>query len=137
VSPALVERYTSAALKVSKLAVGNMLASASTVTYRAPSDFSQSKHIDGLPLGTTGGMLIKHNFPLDAEYSIKIRARGGVGGIGASGAPEQEVEVTIDGVRVKTSRSPTTDLKIPGQAGPRTIGIALVRHSPSGADEIW
>lgn len=82
ISPALVERYTSAALKVSKLAVGNMLASASTVTYRAPSDYSQSAHIEGLPLGTTGGILIKHNFPLDAEYAIKIRARGGVGGMG-------------------------------------------------------
>ncbi len=137
ISPALVERYTSAALKVSKLAVGNMLASASTVTYRAPSDYSQSAHIDGLPLGTTGGMLIKHDFPLDAEYSIKIRARGGVGGIGVAATPEQDVEVTIDGTRVKVSRAAMIDLRLPIQAGPRTIGVALIRHSPSGADEIW
>ncbi|HEY4362462.1 MAG TPA: DUF1592 domain-containing protein [Bryobacteraceae bacterium] len=137
ISPALVERYTSAALKVSKLAVGNMLASASTVTYRAAQDFSQAGHIQGLPLGTIGGMLVTHNFPLDAEYAIKIRARGGVGGIGAAGTPEQDLEVTIDGVRVKTSRAGVADLKLPVQAGPHAIGVALVRHSPSGADEIW
>jgi hypothetical protein len=122
---------------VSKLAVGNMLASASTVSYRAPQDLSQSAHIEGLPLGTTGGMLVKHNFPLDAEYVIKIRARGGPGGIGAPGGPEQDVEVTIDGVRVKLARSNTIELKLPVKAGPRTIGVSLVRHSPSGADEIW
>lgn len=137
ISPALVERYTSAALKVSKLAVGNMLASMSTVTYRAPSDFSQAGHIDGLPLGTTGGMLVKHNFPLDGEYTIKIRARGGAGGIGASNTPEQDIEVTIDGARVKTARAASVDLKLPIQAGPRMIGVALVRHSPSGVNEIW
>ena len=137
VSPALVERYTSAALKVSKLAVGNMLAAASTITYRSPSDFSQSGHIDGLPLGTTGGMLIKHNFPLDAEYSFKIRARGGLGGIGAAGTPEQDLEITIDGVRMKLSRAATTDIKLPVKAGPHSIGIGLVRHSPGGAGEIW
>jgi len=50
-SPALVERYTAAALKVSKLAIANMLTSASTATYRAPADFSQAGHIEGLPLG--------------------------------------------------------------------------------------
>lgn len=136
-SPALVERYTAASLKVSKLAVGNMLTSASTVTYRAPTDFSQAGHIEGLPLGTIGGMLVKHNFPLDAEYSIKIRARGGTGGVGVVGTPEQDVELSIDGVRVKVARATTIDLKIPIKAGPRTLGVALIRHSPSGADEIW
>jgi cytochrome c551/c552 len=137
ISPALVERYTAAALKISKLAVGNMLASASTVTYRAAADFSQSGHIEGLPLGTIGGMLVKHNFPLDAEYAIKIRARGGTGGVGVVGTPEQDVEVSIDGARVRVSRANTIDLKLPIKAGPRTIGVALVRHSPGGADEIW
>jgi hypothetical protein len=136
-SPALVERYTAAAVKISKLAVGNILTSASTATYRAPTDFSQVLHIEGLPLGTIGGMLVKHNFPLDAEYAIKIRARGGTGGVGVVGTPEQDVEVIIDGVRVKVARATTIDLTLPIKAGPRTIGVALIRHSPSGADEIW
>src|ERR1700689_1386291 len=55
VSPALVERYTSAASKISRWAVGNMLTSNFTVTYRVPGDLKQNEHIDGLPLGTRGG----------------------------------------------------------------------------------
>ena len=62
VSPALVERYTSAAVKVSRLAVGNLLLTASTATYRVPGDLAQSNHLDGLPLGTRGGTLIEHTF---------------------------------------------------------------------------
>jgi hypothetical protein len=137
ISPALVERYTSAALKVSKLAVGNMLANAATATYRAPTDFSQNGHIEGLPLGTQGGLSITHNFPLDAEYAIKIRARGGAGGVGAPGTPEQDIEVSLDGERIKVVRAGTIDLRIPIKAGPHTLATALVRRSPGGANEIW
>ena len=85
VSPALVERYAAAATKVSRLAVGNMLTSASPLPIGRPADLTQTEHIDGLPLGTRGGILVHYNFPLDAEYDIKIRARSGgigVGGIG-------------------------------------------------------
>src|ERR1019366_2935778 len=87
VSPALVERYAAAATKVSRMAVGNVLTSAFTTTYRVPADLSQTAHIDALPLGTRGGILVHHNFPLDAEYDIKVKARSGgigVGGIGVS-----------------------------------------------------
>jgi mono/diheme cytochrome c family protein len=84
VSPALVERYTSAAVKISRLAVGNMLLTASTVTHRVPGDLSQSGHLDGQPLGTRGGMLIEHTFPLDAEYTFKIRVRGAAIGLAAA-----------------------------------------------------
>jgi len=76
VSPALIERYVAAAGKISRLAVGNMLITPSTVTYRAPADLSQSEHVDGLPLGTRGGMLVRYTFPLDAEYSFKVRKIG-------------------------------------------------------------
>lgn len=48
---------------------------------------------------------MKHNFPLDAEYAIKIRARGGTGGVGVVGTPEQDVEVMVDGVRLKVARN--------------------------------
>jgi Protein of unknown function (DUF1592)/Protein of unknown function (DUF1588)/Protein of unknown function (DUF1587)/Protein of unknown function (DUF1585)/Protein of unknown function (DUF1595)/Planctomycete cytochrome C len=137
ISPALIERYTAAALKVSKLAVGNMLTPASTSTYRPAPDYSQVGHIDGLPLGTVGGMLVTHTFPLDAEYAIKIRARGGVGGVGVVGTPEQDVEVTLDGARIKMFRATTLDLKIPVKAGPHVLGVGFVRTAPPGADEIW
>src|SRR4051812_11686770 len=70
VSPALLERYMSAAAKISSIAVGDPSIAASTATYRVRGDLSQTDHIEGLPLGTRGGMLIGHNFPLDAEYTF-------------------------------------------------------------------
>jgi cytochrome c551/c552 len=137
VSPALIERYVAAAGKISRLAVGNLLITPSTVTYRAPADLSQSEHVEGLPLGTRGGMLIRHTFPLDAEYAIKVRARSagiGVGGVGPSG---EELELVLNGERVKLSTNGTVDARIPVKAGPQDIGAAYVRKSPPGADDIW
>ena len=137
VSPALIERYVAAAGKISRLAVGNMLITPSTVTYRAPADLSQAEHIDGLPLGTRGGMLVRHKFPLDAEYSIKVRARSagiGVGGVGPSG---EELELVLNGERVKLSTNGTVDARIPVKAGPQDIGAAYVRKAPPGSDDIW
>jgi cytochrome c551/c552 len=137
VSPALIERYVAAAGKISRLAVGNMLITPSTVTYRAPSDFSQVEHVEGLPLGTRGGLLVRHNFPLDAEYAIRVRARSagiGVGGVGPSG---EELEVVLNGERVKLATSGTIDARIAVKAGPQEIGAAYVRKSPPGADDIW
>jgi hypothetical protein len=137
ISPALVERYAAAAAKISRLAVGDILASPSTATYRVPSDLSQADHIEGLPLGTRGGLLVHHNFPLDAEYSIKVRARSagiGVGGVGPAG---EELEVIVNGERAVLTTTGAADLRIPVRAGPQTIGAAYVRQSPPGADDIW
>ena len=136
ISPALVERYAAAASKISRLAVGNMLISPATVTYRVPGDLSQNEHIEGLPLGTRGGILIRHTFPLDAQYSIKVRTRSagiGVGGVGPAG----ELEVMLNGERVKVSNGASIDLQIPVKAGPQTLAAAYVRRSPPGADDIW
>ncbi|HEY1305988.1 MAG TPA: DUF1592 domain-containing protein [Vicinamibacterales bacterium] len=138
VSPALVERYTAAAVKVSRLAVGNLLLSASTTTYRVPGDLVQADHIEGLPLGTRGGTLIQHTFPLDADYSIRIRVRGAAIGLAAANLQGEEIELTIDGERVKLlPATAQTDLKLPIKAGQRAIGVSFVRKPPPGADDIW
>jgi hypothetical protein len=137
ISPALVERYAAAAAKISRLAVGNVLISPSTVTYRVPGDLSQTEHIDGLPLGTRGGILIHHTFPLDAEYAIKVRTRSAGIGVGGAGAPGEEVEVMLNGERVKLTTGASVDLQIPVKAGPQTIGAAFVKKAPPGADDIW
>ncbi len=138
VSPALVERYTSAAVKVSRLAVGNVLLTASTATYRVPGDFSQSSHIDGLPLGTRGGTLIEHTFPLDAEYSFRVRVRGAAIGLAAANLQGEEIEVSLDGERIKlVPATATIDLKLPIKAGPHALGVTFVRKPPPGADDVW
>jgi hypothetical protein len=137
VSPALVERYTSAASKISRWAVGNMLTSNFTVTYRVPGDLKQIEHIDGLPLGTRGGILVHYNFPLDAEYDFKIRARGGGIGVGGQGVKGEELELTLNGERVKIAPGTSLEARVKVKAGPQTVGAAYIKQSPPGADDLW
>src|SRR4029077_18605527 len=72
VSPSLLEQYLTAARKVSALAVGDPRISPGGTVYRAPPNRAQEYHIEGLPLGTRGGILVRHNFPVDASYEFNI-----------------------------------------------------------------
>ena len=98
VSPALLESYVGAATKISRLAVGDPGITPSTNTWRAPGDLSQTTHIEGLPIGTRGGILFNYTFPLDAEYAFKIRTRSKGFGVGAGALPVP-IEITLDGTR--------------------------------------
>jgi hypothetical protein len=138
VSPSLIEGYVSAAMKISRLAVGDRSLAASRQEYRAPSGLAQDSHIEGLPLGTRGGMLVRHTFPLDAEYEFSVSTGGGGLGLGGprGSGPPPDVILTLDGapVPVESPRSFTLPLK----AGARTIGIALADHQRStGVDDVF
>ncbi len=90
-----------------------------------------------MPLGTRGGILVHHNFPLDAEYDIKVRARSGGIGVGGIGVSGEELEVTVNGERVKVASGTTVDVHVKLKAGPQTVGAAYLRRSPPGADDLW
>src|SRR5262249_54286990 len=99
VSPLLIQGYVSAAAKISRLAVGDPETSADKATYRIPRGQPQADHIEGLPLGTRGGMVIQHVFPLDGEYDFRIARSGvGVGQTGVGG--DEEIEISVNGARV-------------------------------------
>ena len=141
VSPALIEAYASAAAKVSRMAVGDPSISLDRTTYRVPGDLAQDVHVDGLPLGTRGGLLIHHTFPLDAEYDLEVGAGGG-GALGAArgrgaGPPASDDRfVTIDGQRVTLQPRGATRLHV--SAGPHTIAAAMiVRTHVVGADSVF
>lgn len=72
-SPALLNRYVSAAQKISRLALGRSTLTPDGRTIRIRPDVTQEERVDGLTPGTRGGMLIKHHFPQDAEYEFTIR----------------------------------------------------------------
>ncbi len=72
-SPTLLNRYISASEKISRLAVGAPYRQPGGDTYRASPDLTQEEHVEGLPPGTRGGMLLKHSFPRDGEYEVQIR----------------------------------------------------------------
>lgn len=71
-SPALLEQYVSASRKIASLALGDPTITPSIETYRTRPDLSQDQPVEGLPLGTRGGLLTAPNFPLDADYTIKV-----------------------------------------------------------------
>ena len=95
VSPTLLERYLSAARKLSRLAVGSPVPSAVAETFRIASDLGQDAHIAGLPFGTRGGTLIDFNFPEDAEYVVSVVPDGPL----LAGA--HQLEVSLDNERVE------------------------------------
>src|SRR5207244_12120944 len=96
VSPLLIQGYVSAAAKISRLAIGDPEISADKATYRLPRGLTQADHIEGLPLGTRGGMLIQHVFPLDGEYDFRI-TRSGVGVAQTSVGGDQALEIGVNG----------------------------------------
>jgi mono/diheme cytochrome c family protein len=100
-SSALLERYAGAAAEIATLATGD----ASDVVqraqvYRAPADLSQDKHNEGLPLGTTGGLVARPTLPLDGEYVLKASLfKTNLGLIKGLEFP-RDVEFLVDGEHV-------------------------------------
>jgi uncharacterized protein DUF1592/uncharacterized protein DUF1588/uncharacterized protein DUF1585/uncharacterized protein DUF1587/uncharacterized protein DUF1595 len=135
ISPTLLEAYTTAATRVARMAVG-FWKTPTEATYLAPGDTSQNQHIEGLPLGTRGGMLVHHEFPADGEYKFAIQNFG----IG-SFIPGEQLEITIDGERaylfkyqgVGLSQGMAGDagdgileVTIPIKAGSRAVGATFL-----------
>jgi mono/diheme cytochrome c family protein len=99
-SPTLLESYVSAAEKISRLAVGRPSLSLGGPTVRIRPDITQEKHIEGLPIGTRGGALVEHEFPLNGEYDITIRlARDRNEHVEGLLEPH-EIELMLDGERL-------------------------------------
>lgn len=102
-SPTLLNRYLGAAKKIARIAVGSSYDSPDLRVVRIPADRSQKEHVQGLPLGTRGGVLFEHTFPVNGEYEFEIRlardrneeVEGLIGG-------KHEVELLIDGKPVKS-----------------------------------
>ena len=104
VSPALMERYLSASWKIASLAVGDPKITPTKDTFRVRGDLSQHDHIEGLPVGTRGGILIRYQFPVDAEYVISPKLyRETVNIIRGLELPH-DLEITFDGERVHLAR---------------------------------
>ena len=99
-SPSLMERYLSASWNISREAVGDMNIAPATATYRVRPDLSQDQHIEGLPLGTRGGAIVHHYFPLDAEYIMKVRLWRNTFDLMRGMEDAHQIEVSMDGKRV-------------------------------------
>jgi hypothetical protein len=142
-TPTLLNRYITAAGKVSRLATGAPQRTPGGDTFRIPPDVTQEEHVEGLPLGTRGGTLISHTFQRDGDYEIQIRLTRDrneeVEGLHES----HQVEVVVDRQPVKSfTVSPPTDknyekvdahlkLRLPMTAGPHEIGVTFLKNPSS------
>ena len=95
-----MERYLSASWNISREAVGDKRISPDTATYRVRPDLSQDQHIDGLPLGTRGGIVVDHTFPLDGEYVIKLRLWRNTFDLMRGMEDSHEIEINLDGAQI-------------------------------------
>ena len=102
-SPLLLERYLTAAQRVSLLAVGDTTVPPGNTEYPISREFTQNSYIEGLPLGTRGGTVVRHVFPADGEYKLSGRlVRGveeGYAGVEGNDLPNTFV-ITVDGAEV-------------------------------------
>jgi Protein of unknown function (DUF1592)/Protein of unknown function (DUF1588)/Protein of unknown function (DUF1587)/Protein of unknown function (DUF1585)/Protein of unknown function (DUF1595) len=132
-SPALIQGYLDAAMKISRLAVGDLSIEPERRVYRAPPALDQEAQLEGLPLGTRGGVRVTHFFPLDAEYDISVEAGPGSSGfMRRAPGPMPAVDLTVDGRAVAVSRQgPYRDTPTP--YGPARIKVSAGRHPITAA----
>ena len=142
-SPTRLERYLSAAEKISRLAVGRGGRSPGGDTFRVAPDLTQEEHIEGLPLGTRGGTVVPYTFPQDGEYEIQIRLRRDRDEKIEGLTEAHEVEVLLDRARVRAftvqpqgrpsagERVPEADahltMRLDVGAGPHVLGITFAK----------
>jgi mono/diheme cytochrome c family protein len=139
VSPTQMERYLVAAQKISRLVVGDPGSPVITDTYALGPELPQDVHVEGLPLGTRGGMLIRSTVPVDGEYQLKLEFANKATSV-------HQIEISVDGERAQLltigdvvakkldqydTDEPTPDIRvrIPLKAGPQAIGVAFVQHT--------
>ena len=159
-SPQLMQGYLRAASQISRMAVGDKQASATSATFKIEHSRSQMVHAEGTPMGTRGGISLVHVFPADGEYVIKTSmiyaALGGLFGrtpLLSMGFKEQ-VDVSVNGERVALlDVSPAMtetdfgqnkgqngmELRTPPiflRAGPQRISAAFVQRLDGPVDDL-
>lgn len=99
VSPSFLEQYMLAAREVSVQAMGRPAPAPTARVYPGAANASQNQHIDGLPLGTRGGMVIEHDFPADGEYEFTVSGLVGAGYVWGV-MDENTLIITVDDEKV-------------------------------------
>ncbi len=159
VSPSFLDAYIVAASEVSARAIGSANAGPSSTMYRLSNGATQGSHLEGMPLGTRGGLLVEHLFPADGEYVFNVNQSGGGGGGYVAGLDTRhKMILTIDGKKVfeqevggeedlkfvdqkqapaaKAIRDRFANIKAKVPAGPHKVGVTFVARSLAQNDEL-
>jgi mono/diheme cytochrome c family protein len=144
-SPALMEAYLSAAGKIARLAIGESAAAQQKV-FDVPPDTAQNYHVEGLPFGTRGGILIPYEFPTDGEYSFNVKGVTGYFQAVLGQVTGEKAEVTIDGelvhvfdwdrdIKPTTGNGKSTP-PIAIKAGLHTVGVSFLATNDIPGQEL-
>jgi hypothetical protein len=141
VSPSLLEGYALAAMQIGRRAIGDRALEHTEVRYAAAAGAAQRHHLEGLPLGTRGGLAVEHFFPLDAEYAFTVRASLPEAGWDNPTArmvwcDSPTVDVTFNGAPIELGERLSFRLRVP--AGTHRIAVALVdKRRCAGVNEFY
>jgi hypothetical protein len=141
-SPTLLERYVTAASKISRLALGRPVRSPGGDTVTLPPDLTQEQPFDGFPLGTRGGLRVPYTFPVNAEYEINVRLTRDRNEHVEGLTEPHDVEILLDGARVAlvTVKPPPPgndyhladkdlDIRVPVTAGPHVVTATFPKRA--------
>jgi mono/diheme cytochrome c family protein len=135
VSPGLLERYMLAAAKISRQALGDATLRPTTATFKvSPLLLQTSRMSEDLPFGSRGGLAVRHHFPLDAEYVVKVDLSRNLDGGQIRGVHEMEVRldralvkrITVDASKGGGSGKAPVEVRVPVKAGQRLVSVSFV-----------
>ncbi len=148
-SPMLLERYVSAAQKISRLAIGQTESAPGGDTIRIKPDITQEERVEGLPLGTRGGALIPYTFARDGQYEIQVRLARDRNEHVEGLRQAHEVAVLLDRGQIQTftvkpppagKDSDQVDAHMKARftatAGPHDLGVTFLKN-PSSLQETF
>src|SRR5438552_6821969 len=131
VTPVLLERYLSAARVISRMAVGEPKARPFSEKYELSKFLTQDDRMgDDLPFGSRGGIAVRHYFPADGEYTIRVflqrNSRDYIRGL----AEPHPLDFRVDGERIKLLTVGGGD-ELKGEPGPIFSQAAKIGDPPS------
>jgi hypothetical protein len=148
VSPLLLERYLSAAGKISRTAVGDTVVPVSYQTYVVPHGLNQRDRMnEAMPLGSRGGTSIRHRFPVDGEYEISVRLQTGRYDEYLGMGRERRLDLRLDDQRLELFTIPADpragelvhgqgrdpdahfNVRVPVKAGTRTLVATFIKDT--------
>ena len=159
ISPALLEGYLSASAKVASLAVGDPNRRPSVSTYRVEPDETQDEYVPGAPLGTKGGLVVEHYFPVDGTYRFQPRLYRQILASIRGLEFENTLEISIDKELVHSADFGGADDQVRSNednafavaeeidarftfethvtAGPHVVAVNFRRRPPAQSAELW
>lgn len=134
VSPLHMEKYMSAARRVSRTAIGTAKLKPAIERYNA--NRGAGEDLDELPLNVRGAIVIRRHFPVDAEYSLMVRVRGNP----PPNSPLPHLDLRLDGRRIKlfdveisaaeeAQYTRNYEFRLPINAGIHVVGAGFLGES--------